>query len=678
MRKTPYFPLGGGLDLVTPITQMPEGRLIGGVNYEPWINGGYRRIFGYERFDGRPLASDAEWLVIDLDIETELEVGDTVTGDDSAATGVIVAIDGQRIVLTKITGDFDLEEPVNTDLAIITLIERNSGSTLEQQAAFRLAAEKEYRDDILQVPGVGPVRGVFQIRERIYAFRDNAESTACIPYKATATGWDATAITLSVTVRFDAGTVAIAAGDVLTGASSSATGTVHRVVLLRGSYGGGDASGYLALTDVTGAYTDGESLQVSAATRAVADGASLVSSLPPGGRYDFVATNLLAGADTYRLYGANGVGPAFEIDEDDVLTPILLDLSFGDAPSENNPFLVEEFDGALWLMFPGGSLQRSATGLPLTFNGFLGAAEFGLGEEGTGILSTAGKVLIAYTRRQIHGFFPSGPATYEKRLVSDRAGCVLYSAARLSTLYAVDDSGIIDLNRAERFGDFADATISDLVQPFIVANVNNVAGVMAIRESNQYRIYFTSGDALAGRMKPDGTAEFGVLEMTRTAFCAYSCEDENTAPSYWWAGGSGFVYKAESGRNFDGDEIESTARLPFAHQGNPASRKRYRLAELEIEAERDVSLSCSYDLSFAGTETTTFNWRDRVVGGGGFYDRDNWDQIYWDAQTYTTARFELRGTGKNLSMLFYNASAVSEPFILQGITLHYDPRRVGR
>lgn len=58
MQQTAHFPLQGGLDLVTPPLAMPPGRMIAGENYEPHP-AGYRRIDGYERFDGRPAPSDA-------------------------------------------------------------------------------------------------------------------------------------------------------------------------------------------------------------------------------------------------------------------------------------------------------------------------------------------------------------------------------------------------------------------------------------------------------------------------------------------------------------------------------------------------------------------------------------------------------------------------------------------
>lgn len=82
-------------------------------------------------------------------------------------------------------------------------------------------------------------------------------------------------------INFDQGSAAISEGDAVTGATSSATGkALIDAVVTSGSYGGGDAVGYLVLTAVTGTFADDENLQVSAATKCVADGtANLLGAL---------------------------------------------------------------------------------------------------------------------------------------------------------------------------------------------------------------------------------------------------------------------------------------------------------------------------------------------------------------------------------------------------------------
>ena len=77
-------------------------------------------------------------------------------------------------------------------------------------------------------------------------------------------------------LRFDAGTAAISDGDTVTGATSGATGVaLQDAVVETGAYGTSDAAGYLVLGEVSGEFDDDENLQVSAATKCVANGSDL-------------------------------------------------------------------------------------------------------------------------------------------------------------------------------------------------------------------------------------------------------------------------------------------------------------------------------------------------------------------------------------------------------------------
>jgi len=52
-----YFPLIGGWNLEAPPLATQPGEVIDATNYEALIGGGYRRIYGYDRYDGQTTAS---------------------------------------------------------------------------------------------------------------------------------------------------------------------------------------------------------------------------------------------------------------------------------------------------------------------------------------------------------------------------------------------------------------------------------------------------------------------------------------------------------------------------------------------------------------------------------------------------------------------------------------------
>lgn len=85
----------------------------------------------------------------------------------------------------------------------------------------------------------------------------------------------------NVRIDFANGDTAISAGDTVTGGTSGAYGQAEvDATLESGSYGGGDAAGYIVLRGVTGTFVDTEDLEVSAAKVAeAASGPSAVYSI---------------------------------------------------------------------------------------------------------------------------------------------------------------------------------------------------------------------------------------------------------------------------------------------------------------------------------------------------------------------------------------------------------------
>jgi hypothetical protein len=90
-RKSKFFKLDGGEDLVTPPVEAAEGSLLFSRNYESLPEGGYQKTGNYERFDGMPKPSEATYYGLAFDAGTVgFTEGETVTGGTSGATGVVL------------------------------------------------------------------------------------------------------------------------------------------------------------------------------------------------------------------------------------------------------------------------------------------------------------------------------------------------------------------------------------------------------------------------------------------------------------------------------------------------------------------------------------------------------------------------------------------------------------
>lgn len=671
--QTDTFMLGGGLNLVAPYLALKSGSTIDAINFEPGMNGGYRRIDGYERFDGRPSPSAQNYRAFELSSVTGIVVGQVLTGVVSGATAKVVGIDVASMVVgvSKLTGTFQTDESLGGS---ITLVEDDGlGHGPDAlDAAWRLAAQNLYRADIGMVPGSGRILGVIQFGAYAVAFRNNVGGTAAVPYKSGSGGW--VALTLGHTVRFKAGSGVFVVGNVITTATGSAT--VRKAVTYNGATATNDASGFLVLSGATGAVTDGQAILVGGVQKALADGAMAAVSFQPGGSFRFAQHNFYGGTGTYSLYGCDGKNPAFEWDGT-TLAPILMP-SLAGTPSVNKPVRVLTHAGHLFLAFAGGSLQHSVVGEPLTFSGFMGAAEFGLGDEITDLQSQAGDALLVFTRKSTQGLYGNGIDNWQLKPVAPECGAIGGTVQTVGASVALDDRGLTLLQRVQAYGNFASGTISSSIKPLIDRQRKNVTVSAIVRESNQYRLYFSNSQFLIAYFPGgDRAPEYMLGEYPLAVRCISNAESSTGDEMRLFGSDNGYVYQDGVGINFDGEIVHCHVRLPFNHAKTARIRKRYRRGQMDLDSASALSLSFSAEIDYGNPNSLQPDafTNTSVTGGGGYYDASSWDEVYWDGQSISNANFDLDGTGVNLSMAFMNESATTPPFTLHSLQIDFEQRR---
>lgn len=219
--QTEYFAMEGGLNLVSPALTIPPGMVIDCNNFEPSIYGGYTRMKGFERFDGRASPSASDYYLAIGEIYPGVTVGAQITGSVSGATAIVLAVyEPTTMVVAQVQGAFVSEAFKISGVVqgLIGSVNINSSTSPYDHAAYRSLAANYYRSLIGAVPGSGPVRGVKYYNGNLYAFRDNLAGTSCIMYKASTSGW--AAVTLGREIQFvqrsSAVTISIAAPGVIT------------------------------------------------------------------------------------------------------------------------------------------------------------------------------------------------------------------------------------------------------------------------------------------------------------------------------------------------------------------------------------------------------------------------------------------------------------------------------
>ena len=183
--------LQGGLDQVTPTLSLPPGVARRAANFEASVTGGYTRIQGYERYDGRPSPSAALYLILVCNITGSIDVGQAVTGLATGAAAKVIARTGNDVVLTRVLGEFVAGEALSTPAGIqgtVTLVQGPSADGLKD-ATYKALAADDYRQDIQAVPGSGSILGVALYNGVVYAWRNNTAGTEARMYRSSNTGW---------------------------------------------------------------------------------------------------------------------------------------------------------------------------------------------------------------------------------------------------------------------------------------------------------------------------------------------------------------------------------------------------------------------------------------------------------------------------------------------------------
>ncbi|MDE1943469.1 MAG: hypothetical protein KGI47_10070 [Betaproteobacteria bacterium] len=198
---TEVFPFVGGLDLKTPALQLPPGCCIQAQNFERDINGGYRRMYGYERFDGRAQPHLGIYYNLECTLTGAVAAGNIVTGATSGATGVVLQVNGTtEIIVTDVAGTFTVGETLNVSaspVGTLTAVYQTGAKTPLQHATYLNEAATYYRQFIQPVPGSNPVRGVMYYNGKLYAVRDNVGATAGVMYVASSGSSTTVALTIA-------------------------------------------------------------------------------------------------------------------------------------------------------------------------------------------------------------------------------------------------------------------------------------------------------------------------------------------------------------------------------------------------------------------------------------------------------------------------------------------------
>jgi hypothetical protein len=162
--QSTYFAFEGGVNMVDPSLSLEPGELVAADNFEIDIRGRYRRIDGYERFDGQTLPSEITFYRIPFTVGTAKDsvfdsafstafdmqipsTGDLVKGAESGAIGSILQVSIEDVTGDESAGSFsndNAEGYVYFTVVSGTLQDGETMYFLNKDSAFGSAFNVEY------------------------------------------------------------------------------------------------------------------------------------------------------------------------------------------------------------------------------------------------------------------------------------------------------------------------------------------------------------------------------------------------------------------------------------------------------------------------------------------------------------------------------------------------------
>lgn len=401
-----------------------------------------------------------------------------------------------------------------------------------------------------------------------------------------------------------------------------------------------------------------------------------VPTLSPSGRYEFINFNFSGSATGMKMYGCDGVNKAFSWDGTtyvEITTTAVPETPQHIAGHKNRLFLTVN-----------GSVYISAPGDPMgVWVAASGAAEIGTGDKITGMTvlpgTNASGALAIYGRNKTSILYGASTATWNMNNIATDTGAIEYTMQYVGSALALDDRGVTNLAAVQEYGNFGASTISKAVQPYLDDRVGLAIASSVLRSQNQYRVYFTDGTGLAFRISREEPARVMPFTYPNPVTCICSGENTSGREVVYFGSTNGMVYQAEVGTSFDGAAIDAWLRLAFNSEGGPTVQKKWRRAILEANIRSYASISMAYEMDYGeGTFPIIALQTTQQDGGGGYWDQMTWDEFVWDSPVTSIPKFSLSGTSQNISLLFTSNDALSSPFALQSVVLHYSARRIKR
>jgi hypothetical protein len=666
-----YTPLRVGLDLVQSPIAIKEGRALILNNFELlYGRNGFKRVDGYERFDGRPLASTAKYFRVPVSITTIPVAGDAVILGTVSAL-VVEYVPNKLVVCyandaIPATGDVLVN---GTNVGTITGTAIKGAIDDNNYVARRNTAFDVVRGLTQPLNGSGAILGVAIYGDKVIAVRNEADGKTASIYESSTGGWvkKQGGLLPNGVWRFarnnflgTARTMALYCVDGRNNMMQYLNGTVTQVDPIFGS----QATSTTSLTPATGSKTL-TLTQDTVRSWAVGDRLIAYSKANAAIFMKGAVTAFTTTAPFTVTINVDAIGDA----------TAAADWQVGYEDYRDKPYMVMAHKDHLFLAYQNGQLQHSDLGEPMKYGVDGTAGLFGIGDEITGMVSLKGGVLGVFCRNRIYTLYGSSTADWRLDTFSPSSGCLIDTLGEtVGDAIFFDDVGITNMQAVNAFGDFSSAVISRDIKP-IIDRVSPSFALMC-KSKSQYRVFTGGGTGIIATML--GVANnamqvgFSQFQYAHNFTCGVSGEVNGEE---WMLAGTddGYVMRLDSGYSFDGQIVMAVMRLHYQNYKSFSQKKRFKKLTLELDAPEPVFIKTKQQFDgLSGDYQSGIYQEIETLHKGGLLEDASWSEFIWSQPAIGGVEAYISGVGRDMSLLVVS-EGVEVPYLLQGFATHYSP-----
>ena len=630
------FPVEFRGGLVTNMAPLQQGlNLMGSArelrNFEPSIEGGYRRVLGYTKYND---------LVVPSYGATKVQGG--------ANTGTTISL--ASVMTSPVVGD---KFTISGDTTVYTISSIATGysvtnKTLSCDITPALSSTPADKASVTFVNNTNLIDAVAYYASEVIAVRDGTYWS-----NDTAGSW-----TLISKPSY---------GVVLVNGASQ-TGTTLAVDGIIGTPNAGDT---FTIAGVAQVYTVVSEATVNASGEATLTIAPALATSPAdNASITWLQTSRESSNkvryDRYNLSGTPTItfvdGANYPVKYDGTTFKVL-----NEAPTDLiGASFVALFKSQLFFA-NDNTLIFSAPFTDDNFTSAAGSGTISLEENVTGLIVYR-EQLIVFTRRKIYRITGNTIADFVLQPITLDIGCVSSGTVQEvggDVMFMAPD-GLRLLSATDRIGDFglstASKSIQDVMTNFTSSHTSFASCV--IRGKSQYRVFgyspsVSSGSArgILGTQFSDQSSE-GMAWSRLRGFNVYAVDsyyDDSEVEVVVFSNNNGYVYRMESGSSFDGANIRATFSTPHFSLNDPRLRKTVYKLTTYVDPRGSVSGTAAAKFDFAQPNTpepAPISFNNGAASTASFYGDAAYGTATYGGKLVNVFTNQLVGAGNSVSIQF--------------------------